>query len=92
MPETHASHWRSFLDVGVTDSPEPFAQVCQAAHVGWPAIAVNVPEPQSVHVRSAVAVATLNVRWPAGQGSRTAMQASVLEVGEKKAPTTHASH
>lgn len=92
IPCTHAWHSRSFSDEGAKDMPEPAGQVFHAAQAVWPALAVNMPSAQSVQVRSVLAVAAALMRWPAGHGARMALQVSVLDVGEKVAPATHAAH
>ena len=72
--------------------PSPTGHFDQTVQDGRPALLVNVPAAHAAHVRSADAVASVSVCWPAGHGLRTATHAPPLAAAEKVLPAAHDEH
>ena len=77
---------RKSLDTSPASSSSAPAQLVK------PALAVNVPDAQSAHMRSLLAVATAVVYLPATQGLLTGAQEAVPPMAENVVPTWQGEH
>jgi hypothetical protein len=89
VPDAHGAHWRSASAEPALDMPWPIGHVDQAAHELWSAEAANVSGVQSVHTRSALAVAGVWMKVPAWQ---LAVASTQKPLSEKVLPATHVAH
>jgi hypothetical protein len=89
LPDVHAAHWRSATAEPAVVIPWPIGHVDHAVHVLRPAEAVKVPGAQSVHTKSALAVAGVWMNVPARQLAVASTQRPFFE---KVIPAMHVVH